>query len=282
MSKGMFLALCLSPCILTYIMGWVSPLIRRSRLDRAQRLDGAPVRLAGGRLVPSRQRQQQVLGGSASAGRWRVRRVHPLLPCVPSVFNVIALVVGARERQAVDSAENSSPTGPSSKSRLLVATVALLSTALACGACESGPVVECADDEVPKVGFYRRQPWTPSERPTDEWRQRDVDAVMKVMQLDAVVADPGDEQDGGGNQGPSRHTETVKSTATVLLYDAAHSREPPRSFDELVSVCEQVAGGLTAHDLLEEAEDVCEGGGRRGFMLMMCAAFQDRVDKASG
>lgn len=47
MSKGMFLALCLIPCILTYVVGWVSRLIRRSRLDRAQRRDGAPVRSAG-------------------------------------------------------------------------------------------------------------------------------------------------------------------------------------------------------------------------------------------
>ena len=47
MSKGMFLALCLTPCILTYVVGWVSRLIRRSRLDRAQRRDGAPVRSAG-------------------------------------------------------------------------------------------------------------------------------------------------------------------------------------------------------------------------------------------
>ena len=100
-SKGMFLALFLIPCVLTYIVGWISPLLG---------LATAGVGYVLGRIVLGGlyiwMALASFLRGTANGRRWAV--VLPLaggffdvflvfLPFVPSVFNVVALVVGMGE-----------------------------------------------------------------------------------------------------------------------------------------------------------------------------------------
>lgn len=105
MSKGMFLAMFLIPCALTYILGWVSPLIGLATAGVGWFVvRGVMVLLYIWMAAAS------FLRGGANGTRWAV--VLPLaagvfdvflalVPFVPSVFNVIALVVGVRDGKLV-------------------------------------------------------------------------------------------------------------------------------------------------------------------------------------
>ena len=101
-SRGAFLALFLIPCALTYIVGWISPLLGLATGGVGYFVARI---LLGGLYVW--MAAASFLRGAANGRRWAV--VLPifggifdvflvLVPFVPSVFNVIALVVGARER----------------------------------------------------------------------------------------------------------------------------------------------------------------------------------------
>lgn len=101
-SRGAFFALFLIPCALTYIVGWISPLLGLATGGVGYFL--ARIFLGGLYVWMA---AASFLRGAANGRRWAV--VLPifagifdvflvLVPFVPSVFNVVALVVGARER----------------------------------------------------------------------------------------------------------------------------------------------------------------------------------------
>ena len=98
-SRGAFFALFLIPCILTYIIGWITPLFGLATAGSGFFL--AKVVLVGLYVWMA---AASFLRGAANGRQWAV--VLPILagvfdvflvflPFVPSVFNVIALVVGA-------------------------------------------------------------------------------------------------------------------------------------------------------------------------------------------
>ena len=100
MSKGMFLAMFLIPFVLTYFVGWLSPLVGIATLGGgwvAMKLVLAVlyVWMAGASWVR----------GAANGSKWAVALpltagvfdvVLAFVPFVPTVLNIIALVVGVR------------------------------------------------------------------------------------------------------------------------------------------------------------------------------------------
>ena len=115
MSKGMFLALFLIPCILTYVIGWVSPLIGMATAGVGWMvLRGVMAVLYIWMAAASFFR------GRANGTSWAVVLplaggvfdvFIPFLPFVPSVFNVIALLVGMREGKTGAGSQNAPTTG---------------------------------------------------------------------------------------------------------------------------------------------------------------------------
>ena len=100
-SKGAFLALFLIPCVLTYIVGWVSPLLGLATAGVGYVLARTVI---GGLYIW--MAVASFMRGTANGKQWAV--VLPLVagifdvflvvvPLVPSVFNVVALVVGVGE-----------------------------------------------------------------------------------------------------------------------------------------------------------------------------------------
>ena len=98
-SRGAFFALFLIPCVLTYIVGWITPLLGFVTAGSGFFL--AKIVLVGLYVWMA---AASFLRGAANGRQWAV--VFPIfagvfdvflvfLPFVPSVFNVIALVVGA-------------------------------------------------------------------------------------------------------------------------------------------------------------------------------------------
>lgn len=98
-SRAAFFALFLIPCVLTYIVGWISPLFGLATAGSGFFL--AKIVLVG---LYVWMVAASFLRGTANGRQWAV--VFPIfagvfdvflvfLPFVPSVFNVIALVVGA-------------------------------------------------------------------------------------------------------------------------------------------------------------------------------------------
>ena len=101
-SRGAFLALFLIPCALTYIVGWISPLLGLATAGAGYFL--AKIVLGGLYVWMA---AASFLRGAANGRQWAV--VLPIfagifdvflvfVPFVPSVLNVVALAVGARGR----------------------------------------------------------------------------------------------------------------------------------------------------------------------------------------
>lgn len=97
-SRGAFFALFLIPCALTYIVGWITPVIA---LTFGGGYFLAKIVLGGLYVWMA---AASFLRGTANGKQWAVTLpivagifdvFLGLLPFVPSVFNVIALVVGA-------------------------------------------------------------------------------------------------------------------------------------------------------------------------------------------
>ena len=169
-----------------------------------------------------------------------------------------------RERKPVTgSVANELPAGAPSWPPAIRNAVTLLCIALTCSACDSGPAVRCAEDPGLVGGGFLgpREPWTPSKRPRDEWRLLDFDALTKVTQFVAVAESFADES--------GKDPDVIEYAAITVLSYAIEGDEAPSSIAEVVSVCEQAVGGLTARELLEDALDVCEDG-FRGFHLLGC------------
>ena len=100
MSEGVFLAMFLIPCALTYIVGWVSPLMGLATLGVGWIvLKGFMALLYVWMAVAS------FLRGTANGRQWAVALpigagvvdvLFPFLPFVPTVLNILALVLGLR------------------------------------------------------------------------------------------------------------------------------------------------------------------------------------------
>ena len=112
-SRGAFFALFLIPCVLTYIVGWITPLFGLATAGSG--FFFAKIVLVGLYVWMA---VASFLRGTANGKQWAV--VLPIfagvfdvflvfLPFVPSVFNVIALVVGAGGGRAA--ADESTSTG---------------------------------------------------------------------------------------------------------------------------------------------------------------------------
>ena len=110
MSKGMFLAMFLMPCVLTYIVGWVSPLIGALTAGVGWFL--LRVVLA---VLYIWMAAASWFRGAANGSRWAVAL--PLaagvfdvfiffVPFVPTVFNIVALVVGVRKSSVAGGSVN--------------------------------------------------------------------------------------------------------------------------------------------------------------------------------
>ncbi len=107
MSKGMFLAMFLIPCVLTYVIGWVSPLVGLATAGV-----GWVVLRVVLAILYVWMAVASWMRGAANGGKWAVAL--PLtagvfdvflafVPFVPSVLNIVALVVGTRNRLAAAS-----------------------------------------------------------------------------------------------------------------------------------------------------------------------------------
>ena len=143
--------------------------------------------------------------------------------------------------------------------------IALLCIALICGACDSGPVVECGEDPG-AVGLLRGGPWTPSKRPGGGWRSVDIRALENIAQLDGVAEDFASGQDAQHAKDAKR---TIEYAAAILLFNAVEGKKAPKSVGEIVSVCGRSVRGSTARDLLEDALDLCVDG-YRGVPILGC------------
>ena len=110
MSKGLFLAMFLIPCVLTYVVGWVSPLIGLATAGVGWVvLRGVLALLYVWMAVASFAR------GAANGSKWAIALpvaagvfdvFLAFVPFVPTIFNIVALVVGTRNGRAA------APTAP--------------------------------------------------------------------------------------------------------------------------------------------------------------------------